>query len=631
MPIKVLCPSCGRSGRVPDEAIGRFVQCPACGGRHRLTPADISPAGRQDARPYDVLEVSDDLEILEEEAPSRPTAAPRKSAGPSRAEPRASRPKPAVAADSGAAETGTGRPSANVPWLPIGAAFGAGLLVFAVVASFMGRRGSEPARPSVAAAPPAGSAAVRNEPAPAPSPIVAPTPPAGELVAAVAPASSTPVAVQPEPSSAPAITPAVRQALVPSSTPTAPAYRAPAAGLSTADLVARCEPSVALIKGKAGSGTGFLVAPGILATNSHVIDGEFIRNLEIHFPSADEARRGPLPAELLYEDTKRDLAFLAVKTDLPALVVAGSYQYRKGEDVTVIGNPGVDSDTTLENAISRGVMSSKAELEGQKFYQLGIAVNPGNSGGPVFDPAGEVIGVVTLRIPGKEELSFCIPVEELRAAMTRLGDQTEKAAQQFRATHRLLTAFKNLGSGGAIYGIALELHLALKSNPGLSELTEQVKKLDEAVPRLDQSLLWSLSDEARVARNDPLVPPVTRRKVGELADSYKRLQEAYQAKRTATPIDALRSMKATHRRLVLDLGSTLKVDVPSGLKEALDDHLASGPTVVMQMPVSPGASSLRQRMWERHGIVPPSARARPGIGPSSRTPSRIGPRSRFGR
>ena len=89
--------------------------------------------------------------------------------------------------------------------------------------------------------------------------------------------------------------------------------------LSTADIVARCEPSVALIDGKAGSGTGFLVAPGILATNSHVIDGEFIGNLEIRFPSADEARKGPVQAELLYEDAKRDLAFLAVKTDLPAL------------------------------------------------------------------------------------------------------------------------------------------------------------------------------------------------------------------------------------------------------------------------------------------------------------------------
>ena len=49
----------------------------------------------------------------------------------------------------------------------------------------------------------------------------------------------------------------------------------------------------------------------------------------------------------------------------------------------------------LENAISRGVMSTRTTLDGQPFYQLGIAINPGNSGGPVIDLAGKVIGVAT--------------------------------------------------------------------------------------------------------------------------------------------------------------------------------------------------------------------------------------------
>ncbi len=135
-----------------------------------------------------------------------------------------------------------------------------------------------------------------------------------------------------------------------------------------------------------------------------------------------------------------------MKTDLPALQVAETYRYRKGEDVTVIGNPGVDGDTVLENAISRGVMSTKAQIDGQQFYQLGIAVNPGNSGGPVFDSTGQVIGVVTLRIPGKEELSFCIPVEELRAGMGKLEAQDPKFAEEVRSKHRLRTVFQGLGS-----------------------------------------------------------------------------------------------------------------------------------------------------------------------------------------
>ncbi len=191
----------------------------------------------------------------------------------------------------------------------------------------------------------------------------------------------------------------------------------PAHDLSTADLVARCEPSVALIKGRRGSGTGFLVRPDILATNAHVIDGETVQNLEVRFPSADGPSQGPLNARLIYQDPLRDLAFLAVATDLPPLTVAGGYTFRKGEDVTVIGNPGLGGQMVLENAISRGVVSSKTRLNGRDFLQLGISINPGNSGGPVLDATGTVIGVVTLKTTRQEGLAFCIPAEDLGAAL----------------------------------------------------------------------------------------------------------------------------------------------------------------------------------------------------------------------
>ncbi|WP_256386197.1 serine protease [Singulisphaera sp. GP187] len=385
--------------------------------------------------------------------------------------------------------------------------------------------------------------------------------------------------------------------------------------------------------GKGGSGTGFLVAPGILATNSHVIDGEYIANLEIRFPSADEGKKGPVQAELLYEDVKRDLAFLAVKTDLPALQVAPSYRYRKGEDVTVIGNPGVDGETVLENAISRGVMSSKAQIDGQQFYQLGIAVNPGNSGGPVFDSHGQVIGVVTLRIPGKEELSFCIPVEELQAGMTKLKSQSSGLANEVRSHHRMMTTYKCLGAAGAVFGIALELRVASRSDPGNQDLKEKVGKLDEALAKLDQSLLFKLSEETRDARNDPLFPRPARTKVGALADNYKKLRQTYDQPQSNAPVATIRALKATHRRLVVEIGSDLKQEVPKGLLEALDDHLVTGSSMAMTIPF-PSSGSARSRIWERHGITPPSSRlGRTGIGSRSgiRTPSRISPRSRFGR
>lgn len=203
-----------------------------------------------------------------------------------------------------------------------------------------------------------------------------------------------------------------------------------AAGTDAMAIIAGAEPSVALIRGKERGGTGFLVQPGLLATNAHVVAGEIVQNLEIRFPSADEAHKGPLKGKLLYIDRKRDVALLEVKTDLEPLALAESYHFRKGEDVTVIGNPGLAKDLVLENAISRGVMSTKTVIEGQNFYQLGVSINPGNSGGPVLDSSGTVIGIATLTARNQEGLAFCIPVEDLQHAIARSQTQGTAVANQ---------------------------------------------------------------------------------------------------------------------------------------------------------------------------------------------------------
>ena len=83
-----------------------------------------------------------------------------------------------------------------------------------------------------------------------------------------------------------------------------PAPSAPSAPLTTAQIVA-LEPSVAFVKGHLRFGTGFLVSQGVVATNAHVIDEEFISNVEVRFPSAPAGQQGPLAAELLNEDPAR--------------------------------------------------------------------------------------------------------------------------------------------------------------------------------------------------------------------------------------------------------------------------------------------------------------------------------------
>lgn len=95
----------------------------------------------------------------------------------------------------------------------------------------------------------------------------------------------------------------------------------------------------------------------------------------------------------------------------------------------MIGNPGVHNELVLQNAISKGVMSTETTIDGQPYYQLGISINPGNSGGPVLDMAGHVIGVVTLSAVQEEAIGFCIPVAAIQEAMEHLTPVTAVPAK----------------------------------------------------------------------------------------------------------------------------------------------------------------------------------------------------------
>jgi hypothetical protein len=389
--------------------------------------------------------------------------------------------------------------------------------------------------------------------------------------------------------------------------------------LSTAEIVEESEPSIALIKGKTSSGTGFLVGPGLLATNAHVIDDEFVSSLEVRFPSADDAHKGPLPVELLFEDRRRDLAFLGLKTDLPALRVANSYKFRKGEDVTVIGNPGLGPDLVLENAISRGVMSTRATIEGQNFYQLGITINPGNSGGPVFDSSGRVIGVATLKTAKQEALAFSIPVEDLREALDRLAAQSSDDRDKLLSRHRSVCLVKGLGSGGALYCMAMDLRRAAASGSNDPKLVEAKTVFEQIITQLDKTLFPTFRPELPDFQNDPGVVEPVRSRVVQLADNFTKLQSSYNQGGSGD----LNPLKQTHRRLIVELSKALNLEEPKQMLVAFDDHSRAGVVAVPTIVSSPGsgsAGSLHQWMLDRRRsamrpptVTAPAPASRPGM------------------
>ena len=157
-----------------------------------------------------------------------------------------------------------------------------------------------------------------------------------------------------------------------------------------------------------GLGSGLIVsADGTILTNAHVVDGAD----EVIVKLAD---RREFKAKVLGADRTSDVAVLKIEaTDLPAVKIGNAAGIRVGEWVLAIGSP-----FGFESSASAGIVSasSRSLPDGSyvPFIQTDVAVNPGNSGGPLFNMAGEVIGInsqIYSRSGGYQGLSFAIPID----------------------------------------------------------------------------------------------------------------------------------------------------------------------------------------------------------------------------
>jgi len=303
-----------------------------------------------------------------------------------------------------------------------------------------------------------------------------------------------------------------------------------AGGTQAEDTVARVEPSIALLRGRLSCGSRFLVIPGILVTNKHVISSELPRHVKAHFPSAPLAKRGPFDVELTCIDARNDLAILSVNVDLPPLDLASTYSFRRGQEVLVIGSPGVSGELVLENAISRGVMSTKVTIGELDYYQLGIAINPGNSGGPVLDLDGHVIGVVTLKAPDKEGLGFSIPIEDVHSALRAVSATTAGDLETLRSRHRARVVFKYVNLTGVLYKAGMEYYTAamseaidrgLSADSGLDLVRNDVEK---KLSLVDEAFVGDLKKEMVIISTDPVIPESTRQRFVDFWTNYLEIK-----------------------------------------------------------------------------------------------------------
>lgn len=156
-----------------------------------------------------------------------------------------------------------------------------------------------------------------------------------------------------------------------------------------------------------GVGSGFIISSdGYVLTNAHVVDGAD----DVYVTLTDKRE---YKAKIIGADKRTDVALVKIEgSNLPRLTFGDLNRVRVGEWVIAIGSP-----FGLDNTVTAGIISAKARDTGEylPLIQTDVAVNPGNSGGPLINMRGEVIGInsqIYSRSGGYMGISFAVPIDE---------------------------------------------------------------------------------------------------------------------------------------------------------------------------------------------------------------------------
>ena len=237
-----------------------------------------------------------------------------------------------------------------------------------------------------------------------------------------APSASTSAsaALSAEPVDAGAAIPTAQPVVVDAGKPAAPTPKG--SEKSPADLFKELAPSVVTVtikkNGSEGGGTGFLVDnDGTIATNHHVIDAAAAVRVKFQNGTVYD------DVELLIDEVAADLALIHInlatpldgglRPDATPMHLGDSEAVVVGEHAISIGNP-----LGLEHTLTDGLISSRRVYDGKAWIQFSAPISPGNSGGPLFNMRGEVIGISTATLSSfgtsAQNLNLAVPVNELK-------------------------------------------------------------------------------------------------------------------------------------------------------------------------------------------------------------------------
>jgi len=297
-----------------------------------------------------------------------------------------------------------------------------------------------------------------------------------------------------------------------------------------------------------GMGSGFIVSPdGIILTNAHVVAGA--EHVTVRLTDRRE-----FEAKVLGRDERSDVAVLKIDAhDLPTVKLGDPDKLHPGQWVVAIGSP-----FGLENTVTAGVVSAKGRTmpDGSyvPFIQTDVAVNPGNSGGPLFNMNGEVVGInsqIFSRTGGYMGLAFAIPI-----------DVAMNVGEQLRETGTV--------SRGKLGATIQEVDQALASSFGLD--------------RPEGALISSVEDGGPAAKAGLHPGDVILSVDGHELDSSSELPLAIARHKPGSEVELRVWREGKARDLTVRLG---ELDSPAQLAQARGDAAASGKLGLGVRPLTP--------------------------------------------
>jgi serine protease Do len=258
--------------------------------------------------------------------------------------------------------------------------------------------------------------------------------------------------------------------------------------------------AAAFVRRTTAIGSGFLISPsGYIATNKHVIEDA----VSVFVATSDGVR---YQAKIVGMTAKADMALLKIEAsrNLPALRFGDSNAVRVGDPVIAIGSPfGFDESVTagIVSAVDRNIMESPFD----DYIQTDAPINHGNSGGPLFNMTGEVIGMNSVifapgKYSGSAGVGFAIPSNDLRFVMDRLMVDGKVHAGMLpvrtqQVTWMIQQALGTPGLDGALVA-------ALK--PGGNEMIDGQIRPGDVVLAFNRQFVLDPRDLARKAARSPV-------------------------------------------------------------------------------------------------------------------------------